>query len=159
MLHTHYDTLGLTPTATGEEIRRAFRDLAKKLHPDASGRSTEAAFSRVQSAYDVLIDPQRREQYDASLPTGQFSSRPGSAGEPQPAGPAHVTWTNIAGRGQTVSRASQKQASDFDAIYNEFFARRAAEQGTREPDTRPAGSTASQSADAQGTPRRSAARG
>ncbi|MCE2968434.1 MAG: J domain-containing protein [Phycisphaerales bacterium] len=153
MLNTHYDTLGLTPSATSEEVRRAFRELAKKLHPDASGRSTEAAFSRVQAAYDVLSDPQRRELYDATLAFGGSATRSGSAAGQEPAGPGHVTWTNIAGRGQTVNRAAQQRASDFDAIYDEFFARRAAALGQGDPPR------ASRSGGEQEPPRRSAARG
>lgn len=58
----HYQTLGVASTATAEEIKRAYRALASKHHPDRGG-STEQ-FQKIQAAYDVLGDPQRRAEYD-----------------------------------------------------------------------------------------------
>lgn len=65
---THYITLGVEPTATGPEIRTAYRRLVLKHHPDRSRdpRST-ALFVAVQEAYEVLGDVQKRRDYDARL--------------------------------------------------------------------------------------------
>lgn len=59
---THYETLGVAETATAEEIKKAYRRLASQHHPDRGGDT--AKFQAIQSAYDVVSDPQRREQYD-----------------------------------------------------------------------------------------------
>lgn len=63
----YYAALGLPVTATAEDIRRAFGERAKQLHPDGvgGGRDPEA-FQRVLDAYEVLRDPSRRLRYDAA---------------------------------------------------------------------------------------------
>src|SRR5206468_2753179 len=66
----HYEELGVLPDADAEEIRTAYRGLAKQLHPDLSDDDTsesKEAFLRLQEAYDVLRDPQRRADYDREL--------------------------------------------------------------------------------------------
>lgn len=59
-----YETLGVEETADEEEIRRAFRDLAKAHHPDHAGDSSSDRFREIRDAYDVLSDRARREAYD-----------------------------------------------------------------------------------------------
>lgn len=63
----YYDVLGLKKTATQDEIKKAYRKLARKYHPDANpdDPKAEEKFKEVSSAYEVLSDPQKREQYDA----------------------------------------------------------------------------------------------
>lgn len=58
----HYQTLGVGKNATPEEIKKAYRKLASSNHPDKGGDT--ATFQRIQTAYDVLSDPQKRQQYD-----------------------------------------------------------------------------------------------
>lgn len=60
-----YDVLGVSPTATSEEVRAAYRRLSRRTHPDAGGDG--ALFRLVASAYRTLSDPGRRAEYDASL--------------------------------------------------------------------------------------------
>lgn len=66
MMATFYDRLGVSPQASTEDIRRAFRQTAKKLHPDTAA-GTEAQMRQLNEAYETLRDPQRRTAYDASL--------------------------------------------------------------------------------------------
>ncbi len=61
---TYYELLGLTPSATDEEIRAAYVELAKRVHPDAGGN--DALFRHVKHAYETLHDPVRRAAYDRS---------------------------------------------------------------------------------------------
>ena len=58
-----YDTLGVAKNASADEIKKAYRKLAREHHPDSGG--DEARFKEIQGAYDVLSDPEKREQYDA----------------------------------------------------------------------------------------------
>ncbi len=64
-MRDYYDVLGVSPGAGAEEIRRAYRQLARRYHPDISGDDRAAAFLEVSRAYDVLRDPDRRQSYDA----------------------------------------------------------------------------------------------
>ncbi len=62
----YYKVLGLSPEASQEEIRKAYRRLAKEHHPDRHGGSKEAEerFKEISDAYSVLGDPEKRKQYD-----------------------------------------------------------------------------------------------
>src|SRR5271165_6535262 len=63
---TPYEILGVKPAATAEEMRKAYRKLAKQLHPDLNpGKpEAEARFKSVSAAYDLLSDPEKRGRYD-----------------------------------------------------------------------------------------------
>lgn len=61
----YYEVLGVSKTASDDEIKKAYRRLAKKYHPDVSTEdNAEAKFKEVQEAYDVLSDQTKRSQYD-----------------------------------------------------------------------------------------------
>jgi preprotein translocase subunit Sec63 len=66
----HYQVLQLSPGATDQELRQAFRGLSKRYHPDTTtlpAREAEAAFRQLRQAYAVLSDPAARRVYDAAL--------------------------------------------------------------------------------------------
>ena len=73
-----YEVLGVSKTATDEEIKKAYRKLAKKYHPDANPdnkKEAEAKFKEVNEAYETLSDKQKRAMYDrfgANGPQGGF---------------------------------------------------------------------------------------
>ena len=65
MAKDYYETLGINKDATDEEIKRAYRSLAKKYHPDINhDPDAPEKFKEIQKAYDCLSDPQKRQQYD-----------------------------------------------------------------------------------------------
>jgi molecular chaperone DnaJ len=70
-MRDYYDVLGVSPDAGAEEIRRAYRQLARRYHPDISGDDRGAAFLEVSRAYEVLRDTSRRRSYDATLEAGR----------------------------------------------------------------------------------------
>jgi DnaJ-class molecular chaperone len=67
MPRDYYDVLGVDRDASATEIKRAFRGLARELHPDVNDHDPEAEekFKEAAEAYDVLSDPERRRAYDA----------------------------------------------------------------------------------------------
>src|SRR5215216_1234420 len=76
MAESLYDALGVAKTATADEIRKAYRKLARKHHPDVNpgDDASEAAFKKISAAYEVLSDDGKRKAYDefgdASLQSG-----------------------------------------------------------------------------------------
>ncbi|MCZ6695339.1 MAG: J domain-containing protein [Acidobacteria bacterium] len=79
----HYETLGVGRRARTSEIKKAFRRLARKYHPDLNpgDRAAEERFKRATEAYEALCDPKRRKAYDLQLQYGA-----GAAGPPPGSG-------------------------------------------------------------------------
>jgi molecular chaperone DnaJ len=67
-MRDYYDVLGVSADAGAEEIKRAYRQLARRYHPDISGEDRGVAFLELARAYDILRDPVRRRHYDSRLP-------------------------------------------------------------------------------------------
>ena len=63
----YYETLGIERTASEEEIKRAYRKMSRKYHPDIAGPEFEDKFKEVNSAYEVLSDPEKKRMYDAGV--------------------------------------------------------------------------------------------
>ncbi len=69
----YYKVLGVERTATADEIKKAFRRLARKHHPDVNpnDKSAEKRFKEINEAYEVLSDPEKRQKYDSLGPNWQ----------------------------------------------------------------------------------------
>ena len=79
----YYEVLGVSKTATEDELKKAFRKLAKQYHPDANPDNKEEAekkFKEINEAYETLSDPQKRKMYDQFGPDGPQGFGGGSAG-------------------------------------------------------------------------------
>src|SRR3954452_6130516 len=70
----YYKALGVDKKASADEIKKAYRKLARRYHPDRNpdDKAAEARFKEVSQAYDVLGDPEKRKQYDSG--TGAFAT-------------------------------------------------------------------------------------
>jgi DnaJ-class molecular chaperone len=79
-----YDVLGVSRSASAEEITKAYRKMAQKYHPDrnAGDKAAEAKFKEVNNAYEVLADPQKKQMFDATGQVGGAAGFPGAGGFP-----------------------------------------------------------------------------
>lgn len=113
----HYKVLGVKPEASAEEIKKAYRRLAKQYHPDSTGgdKAKEARFKEVGQAYDVLGDTKKRAQYDAIRSGAAFGGgRPGAGfpgfggGAPGGAGGAGFGGSGVFDLGDLFSQMFQQ---------------------------------------------------
>src|SRR5262245_55501270 len=125
-----YSVLGVSRTASQDEIKRAYRKLARKFHPDVNpgDKSAERQFKEVQQAYDVIGDAEKRKKYD------QFGT---SAFEPGAAGPGGRSWSfRWGGRPEQWGQFEGADAGgfDFSKIFGDFASAEAfnASRGARE---------------------------
>jgi curved DNA-binding protein CbpA len=120
----HYEALGLPPTATAEQIKRKYREMARRYHPDVNP-SPDAAHKilSVNQAYQVLGDANRRAEYDAErarqqtvTPPGRPAAPPNNASRPrrakaQPATPRGPVYYDGFGRSYSPPKSEQRTPS------------------------------------------------
>jgi DnaJ-class molecular chaperone len=95
MPRDYYDILGVSRSASEEEIKKAYRKLARQYHPDRNpgDKQAEAKFKEVQDAYDILSDKTKREQFDRFGHVGPGPGFGGGPGGAQGGGPTfHWEW-------------------------------------------------------------------
>src|SRR5674476_758332 len=85
VIRTHYEILGVLPTASAPELKTAYRRLLRQAHPDMGGSA--ALLDLVNEAYNTLKDPSQRARYDAALRQGAKTTASGSADRRPPPPP------------------------------------------------------------------------
>ncbi|HLK47681.1 MAG TPA: molecular chaperone DnaJ [Bryobacteraceae bacterium] len=142
--HDYYETLGVPRKAAAEEIRKAYRRLARKYHPDLNpgDKAAEERFKNVQEAYDVLSDAKKRQMYDQF---GVYSDNGYAGAGPSGPGPGGPTMdfggfdfsdfmSGAAGGAQGGRRTETGPGggAGFRDIFSQFFGGRAAPQAEPE---------------------------
>lgn len=124
----YYNILGVSRNASADEIKKAFRNLARKYHPDINpgDKEAEEKFKDIQQAYEVLSNPEKKKSYDMFGETG-FQGRPGGGGYQ-----THYS-TNFGDFGENINFGGASGFSSFEDIFSEIFGTRG---GRREGPTR-----------------------
>jgi len=103
-----YAILGVPRSASDEDIRRAFRKLAKELHPDINRSGTDERFKKVSSAYEILGDPEKRRAFDR----GEIDAR----GEPR-----RDAFRHFARGGARAGAGAGFEEFGFSDIFSDVF--------------------------------------
>lgn len=116
MARDYYEVLGVPRTASLADIKKAYRKLARKYHPDLNpgDKAAEAKFKEIQEAYSVLSDPKKRAQYDQFGFVGDFGRGPG-------AGPGAGPGQGPFGGGFEGFDFSEYGSSSFRDLFENLF--------------------------------------
>ncbi|HIK55378.1 MAG TPA: J domain-containing protein [Synechococcales cyanobacterium M55_K2018_004] len=116
----YYQLLGITKDATAEDIKRAYRKLARQYHPDLNpgNKEAEEKFKDIGEAYEVLSDPAKRAQYD------QFSRFWKQSGFHGGSAPRGKTWSDRSTSRGTAEEVDFSQFRDFNSFVEQLLNRR-----------------------------------
>jgi molecular chaperone DnaJ len=132
MAQDYYQTLGVERNADAEEIRKAYRKLARKHHPDLNpgDKAAEERFKKVQEAYDILSDSKKKQMYDQ---VGFYSENGAAGADTTQGGPnmgfGGFDFSDMFNRGAAGSRRSSgDESGNFQDIFSQWFGRSQGEQ-------------------------------
>lgn len=140
-MSNYYDVLGVSKTATADEIKKAYRTLAFKYHPDRNpgNAAAEEKFKQISAAYDVLGDESKRRQYDMGYSSDSYSSN-STAGNQQYQRQYQYTYSNPFGDdnfwewfNNAQFRSRNQQTQNTNNYYNQYDYSNA---GRNEPETK-----------------------
>lgn len=139
----YYETLGVPKTAAADEIRKSYRKLARKHHPDLNpgDKSSEDRFKTVQEAYDVLSDEKKRSMYDQA---GFYSDNVAQGGPSGQGGPGHgqgrpnmdfsgFDFSDYARQAENRGGRQTENGGAFRDLFSQFFKGGGGEQPELEP--------------------------
>ena len=114
----YYQTLGVNKNATADEIKKAYRKLARKFHPDVNPNDTEAhkKFQQINEANEVLSDPEKRKKYDAYGENWQHAEAYENARRQQSQGQSQ-NW-------QEYTYSGGQDESDFSDFFESLFGKK-----------------------------------
>ena len=127
-MSNYYDILGVSKNATADEIKKAYRTLAFKYHPDRNqgNAAAEEKFKQISAAYDVLGDEAKRRQYDMGYSTDSYSTA-GSQSQQQYQRQYQYTYQNPFGDENfwewfngAQFRSRNQQAQNRQNYYNQY---------------------------------------
>lgn len=133
----YYQTLGVDKSATKDEIKKQYRKLARKYHPDVNpdNQEAEAKFKEISEAYEVLSDDEKRRKYDTLGNDWKHYQQAGQAG-------GGFDWSKYAQSGGRGSKTYQGNAEDFfnggdfSDFFSTFFGRSGGTAGNQAGGTR-----------------------
>src|SRR5437763_10614508 len=116
----YYETLGVSKTASEDEIKSAFRKLARKYHPDVAKDKKEAEekFKQINEAYEVLSDPEKRRKYDQ---LGEYWNQPGGVQPPPQWGGRQPGGGFYGGGGENGGVEFEFGGTGFSDFFEAFF--------------------------------------
>lgn len=145
----YYETLGVSKTASADDIRKAYRKLARKHHPDLNpgDKAAEERFKNVQEAYDVLSDTKKKQMYD-QVGFYSESGMPGGGGAHRPQSGPNMGFGGFdfsdmftrgaypgagAGASGGAAGAGAAGSANFQDIFNHWFGRSHEQQPQQAP--------------------------
>ncbi len=118
----YYEVLGVSKTASADEIKKAYRGLARKLHPDVNkAADAQKKFTEVQNAYDVLSDEKKRKAFDQFGEAGVSGAAGGGYGGGGGSGGVPPGWNQGYNSGRVNVGGQSFDPDDLGSMFDTFF--------------------------------------